>query len=76
MDRRKFLLGLGVDPKAWAAKHGIEPFSRPCEECGTEMVTTIPFALREMRGLIAPRCKCGSNNTPYCVVGFLEDCRS
>lgn len=68
MNRDRFLLFYGVDPQRWSRRYGIEPASVPCYECGAELFTSIPFAQGDLRGLIAPRCKCGFENTPYCVV--------
>ena len=67
--REKFLLVLGSDPKRWAERFGIEPFSHPCIDCGEMLSTSLPFACDSLRGLIAPRCSCGNDRPPYCVVG-------
>lgn len=68
MERSRFLLGIGVDANAWAVRHGIEPFSHGCSDCGAPLRTSLPFAYRSLRGLVAPRCACGNERTPYCVV--------
>lgn len=68
----KFLLVLGIDAELWAARHDIQPFTVPCDTCGRPMTTTIPFAWRSLRGLIAAKCSCGSESTPYCVVRDLR----
>lgn len=73
LDRDRFLLVLGQDPEAWAARFGIEPFTHPCDGCGEPLSTTLPFASGELRGLIAPRCACGNDAPPYCVVGARRD---
>ena len=67
LDRTKFLLILGADPDKWADRYGLLPFSTPCIDCGQELRTTIPFAQGSLRGLIAPKCSCGSE-PPYCIV--------
>lgn len=58
----------GVDAESWARRHGITPYTGPCQECGRERTTSVPFADGDLRGLIAPRCECGHEGTPYCVV--------
>lgn len=68
MDRAHFLRVLGADPERWAARWGLLPFRSPCLGCGRIMETTVPFAWRDYRGLIAPSCVCGEPNPPYCVV--------
>lgn len=66
--RATFLLVLGADPERWAKRYGIEPFTHPCIVCGESCTTSIPFAARGFRGLIAPRCACGHRTTPYALV--------
>jgi hypothetical protein len=61
------------DPYVFARKHGFEIFSRPCDDCGEPMTTTVPFRFRTSRGvnygLVAPLCECGSDdNPPYCML--------
>jgi hypothetical protein len=63
-----FLIAHGADPKRWARKHDIEPFSCPCDGCGRTVTTSVPFACGQFRGLIAPTCPCGHEFRPYCVV--------
>lgn len=54
-----FLVAHGADPKRWAARHGIEPFTVACESCGRPKTTSIPMAAADgRRGLLAPRCAC------------------
>jgi len=67
-DRSRFLLVLGATPAPWAERWGIEPFSHPCNECGLLLTTSVPFAVGTLRGLVAPRCVCGNERTPWCVV--------
>jgi hypothetical protein len=67
---RGFLLVYGIDIQTWAARHDLEPFSYPCGTCGASLYTSLPFAFASMRGLVAPRCECGNDRTPYCAVGF------
>lgn len=57
----------GVDPDRWARRHGLEPWSCPCERCGTVLTTTVPFAWGCWRGLVAPLCACGHTRPPFCV---------
>lgn len=66
---RKLLIH-GIDAKAWARRHDIEPFTSACHRCGTVQTTSIPFAEGNLRGLVAPPCKCTDPNVrpPYCVV--------
>lgn len=72
-DRSRFLVVHGADPKAWAERHGIEPFVGECSDCGARAETTLPFMTADLRGLKAPPCACGNENTPYCVVGAKRD---
>lgn len=59
---------LGEDAEQWAEKHSVVPFKAPCQECGHELETTVPFAWGNLRGLVAPACsECGNTITPYCV---------
>jgi hypothetical protein len=68
LDRSTFLLVHGVTAEEWARRYDIEPFTHPCSDCGAELTTSIPFAKGELRGLVAPKCTCGNEGTPYCVV--------
>src|SRR5690606_35019746 len=68
MTRSRFMLLLGVDPVRWSTRYDIEPFSHPCDTCGTLLTTSIPFAFESLRGLVAPTCRCGNDRTPYCLV--------
>ena len=59
----------GIDEKKWAKRHGIEPYTGPCDECGETLSTTIPFVYGGCRGLMSPPCpSCGKKQTPYCMV--------
>lgn len=68
MNRHRFLVVFGMDADHWAARYGIEPFDVPCHVCGERLTTSQPFAYDSLRGLLAPRCVCGNDETPYCVV--------
>lgn len=68
MNRSRFLIAHGADPVAWAKRYGIEPGTAPCYFCRVELKTTLPFSVGKLRGLVSPPCKCGNENTPYCVV--------
>jgi hypothetical protein len=68
MNPARFFVVLGTGAAQWAARYNIEPFSVPCDLCGAEQSTTQPFAYQSFRGLVAPKCQCGSDSTPYCVV--------
>jgi len=68
MNREKFLIIHNADPKLWAIRYGLEPFEHPCSKCGKKMITSIPIAQGELRGLISPPCLCGNLDTPYCFV--------
>ena len=74
MARRRYppiphrLICYGVDPKLWAKRYDLEPFSYPCYKCGKMTETTIPFVQGTMRGLVAPICNCGHPTPPYCMV--------
>lgn len=68
MNSDRFLAVLGMDPKKWAARYDIEPFSAPCGVCGATLTTSVPFFQSSLRGLRSPKCSCGNVHTPYCVV--------
>lgn len=67
-NRSKFLLILGIDSEEWADRYGISPFSCPCIRCNHVLTTSVPFAYNELRGLISPRCICGDEHPPYCII--------
>lgn len=67
-DRSRFLLVFGADPKRWAVRYDLTPFITPCADCDRPLTTTVPFACGPMRGLIAPRCPCGNDKPPYCIL--------
>ncbi len=67
-----FLVVHGADADRWARRHGVEPFTTPCEPCGSVKTTTIPIARGKLRGLMAPRCECGDPSDTYCVVGLFD----
>jgi hypothetical protein len=67
-----FLIAHGVDPGRWARRHGIEPFTVPCDGCGQPKTTTLPIARGALRGLLAARCGCGDPSDTYCVVGMFD----
>lgn len=67
-----FLALLGGDPVRWARRHGIEPFTTPCDGCDSPKATTIPIARGTQRGLMAPRCGCGDPSDTYCLVGVFD----
>lgn len=67
-NRQRWLFVHGVSAEAWAARHDLEPYTRPCSRCGAMLTTIRPFAVGTMRGLAAPVCACGNERTPYCVV--------
>lgn len=62
------LIAHGFNPLRWAKRWGLKPFTYPCFKCGDAATTTIPFACNDLRGLIAPTCRCGHDRPPYCVV--------
>lgn len=68
MNRKRFLLVYGVSAEAWAQRHDLEQYTRPCSHCGAMLTTSIPFASGTLRGFTAPTCTCGNENTPYVVV--------
>ena len=68
VDREKIMVPCGTTAEAWCARYDLEPFDAPCSSCGAVVRTTIPFAYRTLRGLIAPQCQCGTTDRPYCVV--------
>jgi len=68
MHRERFLFVHGVGAAQWAARYEIEPSTHPCYDCGEPLTTSIPFAIGQLRGLVAPACACGNKSTPYCVV--------
>lgn len=69
MNRNRFLYVHGVTTEVWCARYDLEPYTRPCSDCGEPCTTTRPFALGTLRGLAAPPCtKCGNERTPFCLV--------
>lgn len=74
LNRSRFLRVYGADPVSWAERYGLEPFTRPCVDCGAEMTTSVAFASGPARGLIAPPCPCGSSDCPpYVAVLFWRE---
>ena len=61
----------GVSVTAWTKRYKVEPFSSPCSECARTLTTTLPFVQNGVHGLMAPKCECGNERTPYVVL--LED---
>ena len=68
MNRAKFLVIHGVTAEAWINRWDLVPCTYPCSECGRDCTTSIPFAYKTFRGLMAPPCSCGNDRTPYCLV--------
>jgi hypothetical protein len=58
---------VGVNVPRFMRRWGLEAFTSPCPDCSAPMTTTVPYAQGAMRGLVAPRCACGSENIPYCI---------
>lgn len=72
LHRSNWLIVHGGNTWQWEQRHGLERFTHPCVACGAQLTTTIPFVIRDspMRGLVAPKCACGNERTPYCIVGL------
>ncbi len=68
MNRKRFLRVLGTSTEEWAKRYDIDPIEHPCGDCGKVLRTSLPFAYGELRGLMAPKCECGNEGTPYCLV--------
>lgn len=68
MNRDRFLIAHGVDASRWIARYGMRPFTHACDGCGELLTTSIPFSYGTFRGLIAPRCACGNEYPPYCIM--------
>jgi len=68
MNRKRFLRIHGISAETWAQRHDLDQYARPCSRCGAMLTTSIPFASGTLRGLAAPACVCGNENTPYVVV--------
>lgn len=68
MNRNSFLRIYGISIERWAMRHDLELYTRPCSRCGALLETSIPFATGTFRGLVAPACECGNENTPYVLV--------
>lgn len=68
INRERFLVVHGQDPKLWATRFDIQPIAAPCSRCEAACITSVPFASGQLRGLMSPRCACGNENTPYCLV--------
>ena len=56
-----------VDVRAFMRRWGVEPFAAQCPDCLAPVSATIPYARGAQRGLVAPACPCGSEDTPYCI---------
>ena len=57
------------EAEEWAIKYGLEIKSCACQNCGVTLWTTIPFASKFLRGLIAPTCDdCGNESTPFTYI--------
>ncbi len=67
LDYKHILVASGVNPEKWARRFGLEPFTCPCQGCGSPRTTSVPFATKTLRGLVAPACKCGEKFNPYCA---------
>lgn len=65
---QRFLIVHGMDAEKWAKRYDLEPFSHSCSKCGVMLTTTLPIALGQLRGLMAPRCDCGNQESPVYVV--------
>lgn len=68
MNAQQRLLIFGVSAARWTARYGVLPFSHPCLDCGRILTTTIPFVQGSLRGLQAPTCECGNEQTPFGLV--------
>lgn len=68
LNRKRFFVVHGVDAATWAKRYDLEQYTCPCSECERPLTTSIPFASGQLRGLVAPKCECGNESTPYCVV--------
>jgi hypothetical protein len=68
VNRKKFLVVHGADPKRWCERHDLEFYTRPCSDCGAPCTTSVPFASGQFRGLLSPQCACGNKNTPFVFV--------
>lgn len=70
VDTDKVIRVHGIDPEQWAERYDILPFTGDCPgQCGRTVTTSIPFAFRESRGLVAQQCECGAR-PPYCIVNW------
>lgn len=58
----------GVTAEEWTRRFGVEPFSHPCYVCARVLTTSLPFVQGTLRGLQAPRCECGDEQTPFAMV--------
>lgn len=48
-----------VDSAHWAAIYELEPITSACLKCGNLQTLCIPFAHREIRGLLSDHTECG-----------------
>jgi hypothetical protein len=62
------LIVFGISAARWTERYGVEPFSHPCSECGRTLTTSLPFVQGALRGLMAPKCECGNDRTPFGLV--------
>ena len=53
----------------WAERYGLSLEEAPCSQCGTYLKVLIPFATKNIRGLMAPICPtCGNTKVPFLFV--------
>lgn len=65
-----------VDPKEWAEKYGIHPRKGLCcPVCKKEVVPSVPFAFKGVRGLETADHGCKANGCPAVMVPVGEDAR-
>lgn len=72
MQREKFLTVHNADWLAWSERHGIDPMTTECKICRGQLTTNIPIVTNDLRGLKAPQCECGNDDTPFCFVKHFD----
>ena len=69
LNHSRLIIAHGVDPSAWIAKHGLEPFTHPCGVCEKPRTTSIPCTDGVHAGLMSPKCdREDCPDAPYCCL--------
>lgn len=73
MNRESFLEIHNQDYKQWAERFKIEPIESICPNCKRSLISSIPIAKGDLRGLKTPICECGNSTQAYCFVSVKDN---